>query len=816
MSRFLGVSLLALMTAGSAKAADIGDVFYIALENHNFTQPVGANSPQQVYGNPAAPYINSLITPGNPNAAMVSYASNYENVPGVHPSEPNYVWAESGTHGPLNDSQPYPNNIVNAPSLSAQLAANGMTWRSYQEDADLLNTSGNNINGDHGAGTQLTNTVAATNQYEVPLTNFSGTSSTYTNAYNGSHQYNYAAKHNPMAFFTATNGGNDSTPGNTQAQNYAPLQQLATDLANNTVANYNWITPDQYNDMHTALNTDFTYNGVTYQAGTDAEQIALGDNFLSQIIPMIEASDAFKNNGMIVIWNDETEGEGPVDTSGYTSTEIVISPLAKGDAYTNDVLYSHSSDLKTLQEIFGVAAPGGGYLGAAGDANDLSDLFQPGTIPSAVPEPSVWAMMAIGFAGLAGVGAMRRRASAKAARRGRVSVLREYQGRAACSRGPLSCLARETPIRLQRPDHHDLAEALPRQEAEEGAVGVGYAEGGGIRILKPLEGGFDRRLRADAFDARAHHVARRLFPAMFSKRRENILAGDKADRLFECVDDRELVLGGCEKRVHRLPEIGVDRDRSEARLHGLGRRQAFERFVRRAHLRFSPRGDVDENRDEDQQRVAEQPEEAQRESERLTDLGRRRCGLPVPEPHRQQRMEHTPAIHRKSRDQVEHRQKDVRRREPRRKRQVRIVDLGQVVAMERTDDNEKPDPDDEIDGRASERDRELLHRILGHARHAGHPADRQERHFRRLDAIATRNENMAEFVEHHAGEQQDQKEDAARRRFRAALTPRAEGNPHQKQEEGDMDLDRGSAKAADGEGPGHRSISRQRASLDYR
>ena len=150
----------------------------------------------------------------------------------------------------------------------------------------------------------------------MPLTSFSGTSASYTNPYNGSNQYNYAAKHNPQVFFTATNGGNDPTSANSQAQNYAPLQQLSTDLANNTVAHFNWITPDQYNDMHSALNTNFTYNGVTYAAGTDEEQIALGDNFLSMIVPEIEASQAYKNNGVIVIWNDETEGDEDVGIDG--------------------------------------------------------------------------------------------------------------------------------------------------------------------------------------------------------------------------------------------------------------------------------------------------------------------------------------------------------------------------------------------------------------------------------------------------------------------------------------------------------------------
>jgi phosphatidylinositol-3-phosphatase len=417
MSKAIGVSLFALLVATSAQAQQVGDVFYIAMENHNWTQPSGTPGiPAQIFGNSAAPFINSLVTAGNPNAALTSYASNYQNVSvGLHPSEPNYVYQVSGVTGPLNDNDPFPNNIVNAPNLNQLMASKGQTWRSYQEDTDLVNTNGNNINGEHGTSASPiapTNTIVPTSQKEVPLTSFSGTSDSYTNPYNNSHQYNYAAKHNPEVFFNATNGGNDPTSANSQAQNYAPLQQLQTDLNNNSVARFNWITPDQYNDMHSALNTNFTYNGVTYQAGTDAEQIALGDNFLSMIIPQIEASQAFKNNGEIVIWNDETEQpSGATSTVGYTSMEIVISKLAKGNAYNNNIVYTHNSDLVTLQNIFGVAGPGGtgGYLGASGGANSLADLFKPGVIPSAIPEPSTWVMIGLGFAGLAGAGAYRRK-----------------------------------------------------------------------------------------------------------------------------------------------------------------------------------------------------------------------------------------------------------------------------------------------------------------------------------------------------------------------------------------------------------------------
>jgi len=387
----------ALLAAGQAQAAApaIKHVFVIALENHNFTQPASYTATGQLYGNPAASYINSLVTPGTANAAQVSYASHYNNViyngATVHPSEPNYVWAEAGKPGPLNDKDPYPSNVVSGPNLSALIAASGKSWKSYQEDIDLAKNAAN----------KPTSTVLGQSDWTVPLKSFSGTSADYTNAYNGSHQYNYAAKHNPQLFFTATNGGSDSSTSNPQAHNYAPLQQLQTDLANNNVADYNWITPDQYNDMHSALSGGFTYKGVHYTG--DQAEIAQGDSFLSQIIPQIMASQAYQDNGAIIIWNDEDEGDNAGSDSLFSGAEIVISPLAKGNAYNSTISLNHSSDLLTMQEIFGVT---GTKLGDAANATDLSDLFKAGAL-GAVPEPASWAMMLGGF-GLVG-GAIRRR-----------------------------------------------------------------------------------------------------------------------------------------------------------------------------------------------------------------------------------------------------------------------------------------------------------------------------------------------------------------------------------------------------------------------
>ena len=381
------------MGTTNVKAQQIKTVFVIAMENHNWTQPANqfTGSIQQIFQNPSAPFINSLVA-GSAFAVInsslvhiseqVSYATNYHSVlatpdgnnPHIHPSEPNYIWAEAGTNfGVLNDNDPFRasggTNQDTDLHLTTLLTAAGRTWRSYQEDIDLT----------RNAAGQLTNVPLPKDLWTVPLTSFNGTFATgFANAFNFSPQFNYAAKHNPMVFFTNTNGGNDPTPDNPASSNYAPLQQLFTDLATDNVAEYNWISPNQFNDMHTTLSGG--YRGLT----GDPAKILQGDDFLRQIIPAIMASNAYKNHGAIIIWFDESEqdavGDNP-DDFNHTIAEIVISSRAhanvNGLPYASPVNFTHSSDLRTMQEIFHV----GPLLGDAVNANDLSDLFKPGAVP---------------------------------------------------------------------------------------------------------------------------------------------------------------------------------------------------------------------------------------------------------------------------------------------------------------------------------------------------------------------------------------------------------------------------------------------------
>jgi phospholipase C len=240
---------------------------------------------------------------------MASHAEAYNNVPGIHPSEPNYLWLEAGTNfGVADDNDPSSNSQSSKAHLVDQLETAGLTWKSYQEDID---------------GTSC------------PLT-----------AVN-----NYAPKHNPMVFFDDVTNNQDP---NAQRciQHVRPYTELATDLANNTVPAYSFITPNLCDDMH----------GVFFGCSSNPSG---GDKWLSTAIPKIMASSAYKNGGAIFITWDESEG------GDFPIGMIALSPFAKGHGYSNTIPYSHSSTLRSFQEIFGV----GPFLGDAANATDLSDFF---------------------------------------------------------------------------------------------------------------------------------------------------------------------------------------------------------------------------------------------------------------------------------------------------------------------------------------------------------------------------------------------------------------------------------------------------------
>jgi phospholipase C len=281
---------------GSPSTASIKTVFIIVMENHNWSD---------ILNSPSAPYINQTLLPQS------SYAMQYYNPPGNHPSEPNYLWLEAGTNfGIKNDSSPQENHQSSTDHLVTYMMKAGITWKAYQEG----------ITGDI-----------------CPLKN----------------DGLYAPKHNPMVYFDDVTNQNDPNSSYCIAHE-RPFSELQADLLNNTVAQYNFITPDLCHDMHNAVGCD------------TLDEIKNGDTWLSEQVPMILASSAYKNGGVLFItWDESEDGDNPIGM-------IVLSQFAKGAGYNNSIPYTHSSTLRTVQEIFNITP----LLGDTAQATDLSDLFR--------------------------------------------------------------------------------------------------------------------------------------------------------------------------------------------------------------------------------------------------------------------------------------------------------------------------------------------------------------------------------------------------------------------------------------------------------
>src|SRR5689334_24891161 len=109
-----------LCCAGFAQMSSVQTVFIILMENHNWSQIKGSSS---------APYINNTLL------TMSSYATQYFNPPGIHPSLPNYLWLEAGSNfGIADDNDPAIKHQSTTLHLATQLQTAGISWKTYQED----------------------------------------------------------------------------------------------------------------------------------------------------------------------------------------------------------------------------------------------------------------------------------------------------------------------------------------------------------------------------------------------------------------------------------------------------------------------------------------------------------------------------------------------------------------------------------------------------------------------------------------------------------------------------------------------------------
>ena len=230
----------------------------------------------------------------------------------VHPSEPNYIWMISGENfGILDDNDPKSHSIDSTSHIADQLELAGLTWKTYQESM--------------GAPCGLVS------------------------------QGRYAAKHDPFVYFDDINGWDGKTfqPSTRCNDHVVDYSQLDQDIANKAIPKYVFITPNLDHDMHDG-------------------SVAQGDLWLSQELPKIMATDAYKNGGVIfLLWDEGSGSLGPGDDPPF----IAISPYAQ-PGMKSKTSYDTSSYLKTVQQILGVDTVPCAKDPAAVTA--MSDLF---TVP---------------------------------------------------------------------------------------------------------------------------------------------------------------------------------------------------------------------------------------------------------------------------------------------------------------------------------------------------------------------------------------------------------------------------------------------------
>jgi phosphatidylinositol-3-phosphatase len=290
------ISALTLVCAGCAvttspasttpsTAGPFGHVFILVEENANYTDVIGSS---------AMPYLNGLAN--QYGLATQFYAD-------THPSIGNYLMLTAGRVLTNDDSQTPQSFPVSVDNVVRELIASGNSWKQYAE--------------------------------AIPSVGYLGDDSSCCGG-------QYYAHHVPLPYMTDAQVAS-------QLPKIVPFTQLASDLSNNGLPNYGFITPNGCNDAH-----DCGLN--------------VADNWLKSNIDPLIKSPQFQKDGLLVIVFDESDTDNT--NGGGRVAAVIISPFAK-PGYQSTTIYQHESLLRLMLEGLGVK----GLPGAAATAPKMWEFF---------------------------------------------------------------------------------------------------------------------------------------------------------------------------------------------------------------------------------------------------------------------------------------------------------------------------------------------------------------------------------------------------------------------------------------------------------
>jgi len=247
------------------------------------------HSYSEVIGNSAMPYLNSL-------ASQYGVATKY--YANAHPSLPNYLMLTTGLTETLDNEF---SGVINDDNVVRELVKAGKSWKSYQES--------------------------------IPSPGYLGTDAGP-----------YVRHHNPFSYLSDVQ--NDTV----QAANIVPFTQFATDLANNSLPQFSFITPNLNNDAHDA-------------------SLGAADSWLANNIEPLLASSSFQDGGLLIITFDEG-AIADVDHGGGRIATVIVSSKSKPN-YQSTNVYLHQSTLRLVLAASGVRT----FPGLAGIAPDMTEFF---------------------------------------------------------------------------------------------------------------------------------------------------------------------------------------------------------------------------------------------------------------------------------------------------------------------------------------------------------------------------------------------------------------------------------------------------------
>lgn len=268
-------------------------------------------------------------------------------------------------------------------TLVNQLDEKGLSWKGYMQDMGLDPTREQAL-----CGRPVQNGQPVDPSANGGLGGMDGTQGATA-------QDQYAARHNPFLYFHSVIDDQASCKAH-----IVPLEKQTTgeaagasDLAGDlksaaTTPAFSFITPNLCDDAHDATCAGKNYGGQDNQGGLFA-----ADLFLQHFVPLIQASPAYADGGMIIVTLDEsgdigtpagamsccgepsgpnTPAPGQAGPGGGRIGTVILSPFTTPNT-VSDVPYNHYSMLRSLEDAFGIGATaaiagsdGKGHLGYAG------------------------------------------------------------------------------------------------------------------------------------------------------------------------------------------------------------------------------------------------------------------------------------------------------------------------------------------------------------------------------------------------------------------------------------------------------------------